>query len=83
MNYQQSVLENVSFAYIFTSLNYKFGEIYGIAPYIGGLVGYNAMTWDNYPIDAVENNDIGFTFNIGAHAGLEIPLGNYFMGYLE
>ena len=78
LNYQQSTLENVSFAYMFTSLNYKFSKIYGVSPYLGALVGYNAMSWKNDPIDTTEKNDMGFTFNMGAHIGLEVPLGDYF-----
>lgn len=81
LNYQQSVLENLSFSYIFTSLNYKPGKFLGFYPYIGGLVGYNAMTWKNHPVDTETINDIGFTFNMGAHIGAEIPLGDYFSIY--
>ena len=81
INYQHSNLDDVSFDYVFASLNYQFYDTSSISPYIGALVGYNVMSWDKYPISSINVDDKASTFNMGLHLGFDVPLGDNFSLY--
>jgi len=74
LNYQNAILENINFDNVFTTLNYKFEDIYTIYPYVGVVAGISIMQWDNYPIDSKETIGSAYSGLGGVQMGVSIPI---------
>ena len=74
LSYQQTDTENIYFNHMFSTLNYKFDEMYSISPYIGFLAGNSMMTWKNYPLKSTLVTDSSFSLIAGAQVGSELPI---------
>ncbi len=72
LNYQYTDSEDISFHYLFTSLNYKFDEILSTYPYIGILAGYSQMSWKDIPINSLQGTSSAYSFLGGVQLGSEI-----------
>jgi len=74
LGYKRSDLQNVYFDGLTLSLNYKFADEYFIQPYVGALIGFDVMSWKNYPINSINVDDKSSALSAGIQLGAEIPL---------
>ncbi|SFV53889.1 hypothetical protein MNB_SV-6-78 [hydrothermal vent metagenome] len=79
---QGDSLDEVSIINFAATVNYRFSDLV-IMPYVGAIVGYSKLEWDNIPVDTTGHTNVeskldadGMTF--GLQAGAEYSLGENF-----
>jgi len=79
---QGDALDQVSIMNFAATVNYRFSDL-AIMPYVGAIVGYSKLEWDEIPVDTTGHTNIeskldadGMTF--GLQAGLEYSLSENF-----
>lgn len=84
INYEKAQLENIHFDTLYASINYQFTNYSAISPYLGIILGYNMMHWDEFPIDASVSDSISISEAWGFQVGDDIVLKDdlkFFIGY--
>jgi|GEM_PF-2466275 len=75
MAYQRSTLEIAHLDTFYTDINYNVMPDNPWMPYIGLIVGYTQLTWDEEPYVATVNKDLSSTgLAYGLQIGLEMPV---------
>lgn len=79
---QGDALDKVSIINFAASVNYRFSDL-AVMPYVGAVVGYSKLTWDEIPVDTTGHINVeskldadGMTF--GLQAGAEYGLTDNF-----
>lgn len=71
LDYQYTVLDDVDFNEIFTTVNYKFNETFSMDPYVGAIVGYSKMAWSQNPLNSSNNNNESSSYSGGIQIGAD------------
>jgi len=77
---QNATLDQVNIFNINASVNYRFSDL-AIMPYVGAVVGYSMLEWDEVPVDTAGHQNVETKLDadhmtFGIQAGAEYELGN-------
>jgi hypothetical protein len=77
---QNATLDQVNIFNINASVNYRFSDL-AIMPYVGAVVGYSMLEWDEVPVDTTGHQNVESKLDadhmtFGIQAGAEYELGN-------
>jgi len=77
---QNATLDQVNIFNINASVNYRFSDL-AIMPYVGAVVGYSMLEWDEVPVDTTGHQNVDSKLDadhmtFGIQAGAEYELGN-------